>query len=76
MTEWPASGKYLKASSTPYWLQEENQALQLQNGLIKPNMGRELKGLKLCIGHLALLIFRAECKNNLPKNKFLHDWVI
>lgn len=67
MTEWSSSGKYLKASPTLSWLQEENQALQLQKGFIKHNMGTELRGLKLSVGHFALLIFRTECKNNLPK---------
>lgn len=59
--------KVPKASTTLYWLQEENQALQLQNSFIKHNVGTDLSGLKLCIGHFALLILRTECKNNLPK---------
>lgn len=67
ITEWSSSEKYLRASTTLYWLQEENQALQLQNVFIKHNVGTELSRLKLWIGHFALLILRTESRNNLPK---------
>lgn len=46
-------------------------ALQMQHGFTKHNMDTELSRLKLSIGHFALLIFRTECINNLPKKKVL-----